>query len=372
MLASDGIGVPVAVMRLLVVSTPVGPLGHGRGGGVEHTGAMIVAGLLGRGHAVTVLAAEGSQLPAACAGARLWCEPGAVQASWQHGPREAPVQIPASAVLPRLWQRALDHQQAFDLILNLSYDWLPFWLSRFTRTPLVHLVSMGSVALAMDEVIEAVAQWRPGHLAFHTASQAADFRLPAPPWLVGNGFDLDLYQPPSPDAVQPVLGWAGRIAPEKGLDDAARVAASLGLPLRVWGLREDEAYAAAVERLVPPGTLEWRGFLNTDRFQAELGLCRVFLNTPKWNEAFGNVVVEAMACGVPIAAYARGGPGELVQEGRNGALAEPDDLEALAAAVQRAAGLDRAACRRWAEQHHGPEVFTQRIEAWLQAALAAA
>ncbi len=370
MLASDGSGVPVAVMRLLVVSTPVGPLGQGRGGGVEHTGAMIVAGLLGRGHAVTVLAAEGSQLPPACAGARLWCEPGAVQASWQHGPREAPVQIPASSLLSRLWQRALEHQDGFDLILNLSYDWLPFWLSRFTTTPLVHLVSMGSVALAMDEVIEAVAQWRPGRLAFHTASQAADFRLPTPPRLVGNGFDLARYRPPSPDAVQPALGWAGRIAPEKGLEDAARVAAGLGLPLRVWGLREDEAYATAVERLVPAGTIEWRGFLATDRFQAELGLCRVFLNTPKWNEAFGNVVVEAMACGVPIAAYARGGPGELVHEGCNGALAQADDLAALAAAVQRAAGLDRAACRRWAELHHAPEVFTQRIEAWLQAALA--
>ena len=370
MLAPEEIGAPVEGMRLLVVSTPVGPLGRGCGGGVEHTGAMIVAGLLSRGHAVTVLAAEGSQLPPACAAARLWCEPGAPQPSWQHGPREAPVQIPADGLLPRLWQRALEQQSCFDLILNLSYDWLPFWLSCFTTTPLAHLVSMGSVALAMDEVIEAVAHWRPGRLAFHTASQAADFRLPTPPRLVGNGFDLDRYQPPPAAAVQPALGWAGRIAPEKGLEDAARVAARLGLPLRVWGLREDGAYAEVVERAVPPGTIDWRGFLPTDRFQAELGLCRVFLNTPKWNEAFGNVVVEAMACGVPIAAYARGGPGELVLEGHNGALAAPDDLQALEAAVRRAAVLDRSACRRWAEQHHGPAVFTQRIEAWLHAVLA--
>jgi UDP-glucose:tetrahydrobiopterin glucosyltransferase len=77
-----------------------------------------------------------------------------------------------------------------------------------------------------------------------------------------------------------------------------------------------------------------------------------------------------MACGVPVAAYGRGGPGELVVEGANGALAPADDLDALAAAVERAARLERAGCRVWAERHHSPEAFTARIEAWLLAVVA--
>ena len=96
--------------------------------------------------------------------------------------------------------------------------------------------------------------------------------------------------------------------------------------------------------------------------------CRLFLNTPKWNEAFGNVVVEAMACAVPVAAYARGGPAELVVEGVNGALAAPDDLEGLEAAARRALRIDRQSCRAWAERHHSTAVFTARIEDWLQSA----
>jgi len=355
-------------MRVLVVSTPVGSLGSGRGGGVEHTAVMIITGLLGRGHAVTVLAPEGSVLPPSCIAASLWAERGVDQPSWQQQGRNTPVAIPADALLPRLWQRALERQGEFDRILNLAYDWLPFWLTRFVATPLCHLVSMGSVAEVMDAAIEAVSAWNPQRLAFHTAAQAADFRLAAPPRLVGNGFDLSRYHPAAAEEVEPALGWAGRISPEKGLEDAARVAARLALPLRVWGVRQDGDYAAAVERSVPPGTIEWRGFQPTDRLQAELGRCRVFVNTPRWNEAFGNVVVEAMACGVPVAAYARGGPGELVREGVNGALATPDDLDALVAAVQRAAAVDRRACRSWAEQHHSAQVFTARIEAWLQAA----
>jgi UDP-glucose:tetrahydrobiopterin glucosyltransferase len=217
---------------------------------------------------------------------------------------------------------------------------------------------------AFNSRIAEIALSHPRHLAFHTAAQAADFDLPQRPVLVGNGFDLTRYGfTARPDAL---LGWAGRIAPEKGLEDAAAVAARLELPLAVWGLEEDQAYARWVEASVPPGTLQWRGFLPTERLQAELGRCAVLLNTPKWNEAFGNVVVEAMACGVPVAAYARGGPAELVQDGMNGALAVPDDLEALAVAVQRARQVSRADCRRWVEQHYSQQAFAARLEDWLQ------
>jgi UDP-glucose:tetrahydrobiopterin glucosyltransferase len=352
-------------MRILVVSTPVGALGSGRGGGVEITALALVAGLLERGHRLTVLAAEGSQLPPTCAGALLWTETGVDQPSWQHRPRSAPVELPAGALLGRLWRRALGHQGDFEVILNLAYDWLPLWLTPHTTTPLAHLVSMGSVALVMDGLIAEIARSHPQHLAFHSAAQAADFDLAQPPRLVGNGFDLSRYRfQAEPTAL---LGWAGRVAPEKGLEDAAAAAARLGLPLAVWGLREDPAYARRVEASVPAGTLQWRGFLPTEQLQAELGRCAVLLNTPKWNEAFGNVVVEALACGVPVAAYARGGPGELVQEGHTGALAPPDDVDGLVAAVGRARGVERRRCRLWAQEHCSQQAFASRIEAWLEA-----
>jgi UDP-glucose:tetrahydrobiopterin glucosyltransferase len=350
-------------MRVLVVSTPVGALGSGRGGGVELTAMGLVAGLLRRGHQVAVLAAEGSVLAPSCSGAELLSAPGLDQPSWQHRPRSTAVEIPVDALLPRLWDCALTEQHRFDVLLNLAYDWLPFWLTPHVATPIAHLVSMGSVAEAMDAVIVSVARWCPQRLAFHTMAQAADFQLPAPPVIVGNGFDPGAYTFVADP--QPVLGWAGRIAPEKGLEDGARVAQRLGLPLHIWGLREDAAYAEAVEASVPPGTLHWRGFLSTAAFQAELGACQVFLNTPKWNEAFGNVVVEAMACGVPVAAYARGGPGELVREGFNGALAPADDVAALEQAVQRAGAVSRRSCRQWFEEHHSVAAFSQRLEAWL-------
>ncbi len=112
-----------------VVSTPVGCLGSGQGGGVELTAASLVAGLQERGHRLTVLAGEGSRLPEGCGAAELWCEAGAGQPSWQHRSRQDPVEIPADALLPRLWRRALAEQHRFDVLVNLAYDWLPLWLT---------------------------------------------------------------------------------------------------------------------------------------------------------------------------------------------------------------------------------------------------
>jgi UDP-glucose:tetrahydrobiopterin glucosyltransferase len=357
-------------MRILVVSTPVGALGSGRGGGVELTAAALVAGLLERGHGVTVLAAEGSRLPASCGAAALWTCSGSSQASAQHQERSAPITMPADGLLQALWRRVLQEGAGagFDAVVNLAYDWLPLWLTPVAPLPLFHLVSMGSVSEAMDRAIAEVAFWDQRRLAFHTRVQAADFSLPQPPVVLGNGFDLSTYGFGA--IAEPLLGWAGRVAPEKGLEDAAAAAAQLGLPLAVWGLVEDRAYAAAVEGSVPAGTLQWRGFLPTGQLQAELGRCRALLNTPKWNEAYGNVVVEAMACGVPVVAYRRGGPGELVQPGVNGLLVEPDDVTALVAAVARVDAIDRRACRRWVEANASRAVLAERVEAWLLAGLA--
>ena len=54
-------------------------------------------------------------------------------------------------------------------------------------------------------------------------------------------------------------------------------------------------YALEIENSVSTGTIQWRGYLDTHEFQNQLGECRALINTPKWNEAYGNVVMESMA-----------------------------------------------------------------------------
>ncbi|MAR52230.1 MAG: glycosyl transferase [Propionibacteriaceae bacterium] len=354
-------------LNLILVSTPIGHLGSGRGGGVELTLTSLLRGLASRGHRITLIAPGESVVPEDCSNITLHRARGIDQPSWQHADAEASIQIPCEGVLPRLWDLALSLGEEADAVINFSYDWLPLWLTPHVKPSLFHLVSMGSVSRAMDDAVSQLARWDQRRMSFHTHRQASDFSLPHQPTVVGNGFDLSGYELKL-NTVGP-LGWAGRVAPEKGLEDAASVAASLRETLLVWGLVEDARYAEAVEAAVPPGTIQWLGFKPTQLLQKELGCCRALLNTPKWNEAYGNVVVEAMACGVPVVAYDRGGPGELIQNGVTGWLVAPDDVEALAVACGKVEKIDRRDCRHWVEQFASHEVFARRVENWVRQGL---
>ena len=128
-------------LHLVLVSTPIGALGSGRGGGVELTLASLVRGLLGRGHQLTLVAPEGSLSPQPSSSLHLETVAGVDQPSWQHAAHQAPMTIPADGLLPRLWDRALSLAGEANAVLNFSYDWLPLWLTPRVQQPLFHLVS---------------------------------------------------------------------------------------------------------------------------------------------------------------------------------------------------------------------------------------
>ena len=365
---------------MLLVSTPLGTLGSGLGGGVELTVINVARALAGRGHEVTVLAPAGSVLPPTAAtpsagvpAVRLLEAPGDPPPSAQHQPRDAPIVMPPDGVLANMWAAARRRQADHDVIVNFAFDWLPFYLTPFFATPVAHLISMSSVSDALDGVAGGLAGQLPGRLAVHSRAQAATFPFAERLVVIGNGLDLDRYAF-SPAAAAPPdgvahLGWVGRVAAEKGLEDALAAAQRAGLPLHVWGVVEDAGYWGALADRYR-STVVARGFLATEQLQAELGRCRALLMTPKWVEAYGNVVAEALACGVPVVTYRRGGPAELVEDGVSGFVVPPDSVDALADAADRVGGLDRRACRRRAETRCSLEAFAARLEGWLAPLLA--
>ena len=355
-------------LKIVLISTPIGFLGSGQGGGVELTLTSLMKGLLYLGHEIILVAPSGSKLPFDCNKVSLKEIEGIDQPGWQKRQFSHPLTIPFDGVLPKMLKAALDISKDADAILNLSYDWLPLWMTPYVDTNIFHLISMGAVSKVMKKAIEEVSLMNHSLLAFHTNSQASDYELIDDPIIVGNGFDLEKYEF-QPDKDGPI-GWAGRIAPEKGLEDALSVAVELGEELLVWGLIEDKEYARKLEEDFPGGTIKWQGYLQTSEFQKELGRCRALINTPKWNEAFGNVVVEALACGVPVVAYKRGGPGELIEHGVTGWLAPPDDVALLLQGVLNIHQIDRKECRIWSEKNACYKSFAMRIINWLYEGIA--
>lgn len=350
-------------LRLLFLSTPVGPLGSGIGGGVELTLQNLAQILMQRGHSVQVLAPAGSQ----AGNTPIVPISGTWQPSAQNQGRDTPVSFPADAVLPRMWEEAWRRQGEFDLLLNFAYDWLPFYLTPFFERAIAHFVSMGSLSDAMDQIVAQVAQNFPGTIGVYSRAQAETFAFADRCQVLGSGLDLSLYDfCPEPENY---LGWVGRIAPEKGLEDAIAAAEQTRIPLKIWGALQDQDYWQRLQHRFPDAPIAYQGFLPTVELQRGLRRCRGFLMTPRWVEAFGNVTIEALACGVPVIAYQRGGPAEIVRHGQTGWLVEPDSVSGLVEAIAQLPRINRWNCRQQAEQEYSLNAMGDRVEKWLDACL---
>ncbi len=351
-------------MRLTIISTPIGFLGSGRGGGVELTLNSLVSGLLKQNHLINVVAPINSKLSDSCNSANLYTVEGYEQRSWQHQDYFAKTKNSKGSIVNAMFEKALSLRKDCDAIINLSYDLLPISKTLEIDFPILHLISMGDESLEISNIISKVYNNYPYNFAFHSRIQASDFPFIKEPIILGNGFDLSKYI--FQEQKEGPLAWVGRVAPEKGLEDAAYVAAEIGEILNVWGVIEDKDYASKISALYPYGKICWKGFLPTIKLQEELGQCRALINTPKWNEAYGNVIVEALACGVPVVAYKRGGPGEIIQHGETGYLVKADDKESLLIYLKQINFINRKKCREWVENNASSNIFAEKVVCWLK------
>jgi len=351
-------------LKLLFISTSVGPLGSGLGGGVELSLRNIAQAVLQRGHIVRTVSALGSKdesLPDIVQISGDW------QITAQSQERNVPIIMSYDSLLANMWDYSRQVQTNYDLIVNFAYDWLPFYLTPFFQVPIAHIVSMSSLSDAMDRIISQVATQFPSTVGFYSHSQAATFpfmrdKTGITPYYLKSGLDLSLYQfNPRP---QSCLAWLGRISPEKGLEDAVAAAQITNIPLKIMGKMQDYNYWQQICREYPNAPIEYLGFLSTDQLQQAVGQCRALLMTPTWEEAFGNVVIEAFACGVPVIAYRRGGPAELIEDGKTGFLVEPDSVTGLVQAIANVDKIDRATCRKHAETEYSLKVVGDSFEKW--------
>lgn len=351
--------------RYLFVSTPVGPLGSGIGGGVELNLLNLARQLIQRGDDVRILAPDGSQTGEIPCTTVAGLPPSFAQAS----ERRSPVVLSLPSVLANLWDAARQVSPEYDLIVNWAYDWLPLYLTPFFQQPIAHIISMASLNDGLDAALSRLRHTHPGTLAVHSHAQAATFpALPEHPFaILPCGIDLEAYTF-IPQATES-LCWVGRIAPEKGLEDCAALSERLHLPVTILGNMQDAQYWDRVRSQFPRAQLNYRGFLPTAELQHVMGRSRALLVTPKWIEAFGMVAVEALACGVPVITYDRGGPAEIVESGVSGWVVAPDSVTALAEAVVNIDGIDRRDCRNRAETHYSLDAMHAQFKHWSHAIL---
>ena len=189
--------------------------------------------------------------------------------------------------------------------------------------------------------------------------------------VIPHGLDPVDFPPGSGDGGY--CAFLGRIGPEKAPHLAIDAALEAGVPLRIggphWsGVRRYDHYFAdefAPRLAHSAGQVTWLGELDHRGKIALLRGASALLFPLGWEEPFGLVMIEAMLVGTPVVAFARGSAPEIVDDGVTGYLV--DDVHAMAAAIRRAACLDRHRCRSQAQRRFRASLMVQRYEALYRA-----
>lgn len=167
--------------------------------------------------------------------------------------------------------------------------------------------------------------------------------------VVHHGIDLDQFNPGPGDGGY--LVFLGRMSPDKGPHRAIRIARALGRRLvlicKMWEDCEHDYYESAVRPLLGPDVDLLLSAGPEERMEL-LRQAEALVNPIHWAEPFGLAMVEALACGTPVLAFPHGAAPEIVDHGVTGFLA--DGEQALTAAGRRLDELDRALCRKAAQE----------------------
>ena len=236
-----------------------------------------------------------------------------------------------------------------DVVHNNSLHHLPVAMARSLPSPLVTTLHTPPTPW-LESAISIASSARGGQAPHHVAVSAHTARA----WshvtragVVRNGVDASRWST-GPGGAD--LAWAGRIVPEKGLHVAIGMARAAGRKLRLAGPVGDGSYFEAAVRPLLGDGVDYLGHLTSAELGWLFGSSAVTLVTPEWDEPYGLVAAESLACGTPVVALDRGGLGEVVDEA-TGVLVPPgeDPFASALDAVDRAERLDRDACRARAE-----------------------
>ncbi|MCD5354039.1 glycosyltransferase family 4 protein [Kineosporia mesophila] len=230
---------------------------------------------------------------------------------------------------------AFERAGEFDVLSN-QFDFLPLTYSRLVRTPVVTTIH-GFSSPAILPVYRAYADV--GH---YVSISDAD-RHPDLPYRATIHHGIDLAEFTFRPEAGVYLLFLGRIHPHKGAHRAIEVARRAGLPLVLAGIIQDQEYFAdQVEPHLGPD-VTYLGPVGPAERDRLLGGALALLHLISFAEPFGLSVVESLATGTPVIAYALGSLPELVRPGETGFL--PHDLDQAVKAVEQVATLNRRTCR---------------------------
>lgn len=349
-------------LRICLIASSRFPVAEPFVGGLEAFTYTLARSLTMRGHEVALFAARGSdpRLKLELLDVDVF-EPTPLARSDVSAPPEQWMQE-HHAYLRLMLGLAASGRERFDVVHNNSLHHLPVAMSPAMDLPL--LTTLHTPPTPWLESAMRIGSRRARFVAVSefTARQWSGYTDAR---VIPNGVDTAVWKP-GPGGRSAV--WFGRLVPEKGPHLAIDAARRAGIPIDLAGPVLDRAYfdAEIAPRLGPD--VQHVGHLDSASLAELVGGSAVAVATPRWDEPYGLVAAEAMACGTPVAAFDRGGIAESITT-VSGRLAPGDDVNALARAIRDAAALSRADTIAHAVRHCSLDSMVRAYEAEYSASL---
>ncbi len=342
-------------MRIAVLSPvwfSVPPSGYG---GIEWVVSLLADGLVDEGHDVTLFASGDSHTRATLASV-------------------FPV-APSEWIGQTFWElqhavSCLERARDFDVISDHT-GLLGLALGSMGPTPLAHTVH-GPVTGVPGELYEHIVGMLP-HAALISVSDNQRRPKPDLPWVATcpNALDLSVY--PFVAERGDYLLFLGRMTSDKGAHHAIAVAMESGLPLKLAGKCREPLERQYFDELVRPhlsSTIEYVGEVTHGEKVHLLQHARATLFPIEWDEPFGLVMIESMACGTPVIATRYGAVPEVIDDGVSGVIV--DNWQEMAGALERADAIDPHTQRQVVEARFSPQrmvadyvaAYAATIERW--------
>jgi glycosyltransferase involved in cell wall biosynthesis len=328
---------------------PVPPTGYG---GIEWIVWLLADGLVDAGHDVTLFASGESRTKAV------------LDYVYEHAPSE---QIGQATPDVRHVLNCFARQDDFDLINDHS-GLVAAMAGGALHTAFVHTVHGPLVGVHGQQYAQVGAMAPDVGLISISLNQ----RRPRPGlnWIANcpNALDFDHY-PFAPHRGD-YLVFLGRMSPDKGAHRAVRTAIETGLPLKIAGKLREPFEQQYFDEFVRPhlgGKIEYLGEVPHGEKVELLQNARATLFPIEWEEPFGLVMIESMACGTPVVASRFGAVPEVVEPGRSGVIV--DDWADAAQAIEQADEIAPEDCRAYARERFARERLVRDYVAAYETAL---
>ncbi|CAA0128584.1 Glycogen synthase [Mycolicibacterium vanbaalenii] len=299
---------------------------------------MLTEGLVAAGHHVTLFATADSITTAAlhATAPAGWSEDVTIDAK-----------VAECLHIASVFERADD----FDVIHN-GFDFLPLTYSALIATPVVTTIH----GFSSPRIVPVYERYD-GSTAYVSISDADRHPNLTYAATIHHGIDTGGFTT-HPDPGEHLL-FFGRIHPDKGTADAIEVARRSGRRLDIAGIIQDERYFRdQVAPHIDGDRVRYLGAVDAAGRAEVLGGAHALLHLIDFDEPFGYSVVEAMACGTPVIANARGSMSELITPGVTGSLVI--DIDSAVAAVAAVTDLDRSRIAEIADERFAVETMVEK------------